>query len=98
MIICHAHIKVQPEHRETFLEQVQEVIAGSQAEAGNISYQLYEDTQQVNHFVMVEEWKDQEATEFHRGTDHFKRFIQNAKDLLSEPLRVKRYEAFEKQQ
>ena len=92
MIINHAFIKIKPEHRETFLEQVKDVIAGSQSEEGNISYNLYEDTEQVNAFVMLEEWKDQEATEFHRETSHYKNFMKNVQSILSGSVSVKRYE------
>jgi quinol monooxygenase YgiN len=91
MIIFHAFIKIKPEHRETFLEQVKEVIAGSQSEEGNISYHLYEDFEQKNTFVMIEEWKDQEATESHRETVHYKHFMQNVESILSAPVSVKRY-------
>lgn len=96
MIINHALIKIKPEHRETFLEQVKDVIAGSQSEEGNISYNLYEDTEQVNAFVMLEEWKDQEATELHRETSHYKNFMKNVQSILSGPVSVKRYQVTDK--
>nr|WP_263326848.1 putative quinol monooxygenase [Neobacillus sp. Marseille-Q6967] len=95
MIIYHAFIKVKSEHRETFLDLVKNVIAGSQAEEGNISYNLYEDTQQENTFVMLEEWKDQQATEFHVKTPHYKSFSKNVSTLLAGPVQLKRFEATE---
>jgi quinol monooxygenase YgiN len=93
LIIIHAFIKIDPKHREEFLEQAKEVIAGSQAEEGNISYQLYEEVEQSNTFVMLEKWKDEAAIEEHGQTPHFINFIKGTKEYQLEPLRVEKYEA-----
>ena len=93
MIIIHAYIKVSPNHREAFLDHAQQLMKLSKEEAGNISYHLYEDTLHPNAFVMVEEWKDQEAINIHEETTHFKLFLEVAKDMLTEPLEAKLYEA-----
>lgn len=95
MYIIHAYIKVDSNQQEKFLEQAKDLIAGSRAEEGNISYQLYQDTNETNAFVMVEEWKDMEAIKYHGQTEHYKRFGVNTKDLLSAPTNVKRFEVKE---
>jgi quinol monooxygenase YgiN len=46
-------------------------------------------------FVILEEWKDQGATEFHRETAHYKKFIEGVKPILLEPPHVKRYTVIE---
>ena len=92
MMIIHAFITVNSEHREKFLELAHSVIQHSQAEEGNISYHLYEDTAKPNAFVMLEVWKDLAAIEFHGTTEHYKTFIKETKDILLEPPRVERYE------
>jgi quinol monooxygenase YgiN len=92
MIVTHAFIKVDPKHREKFLEHAKQVVKHSQAEEGNISYHLYEDTEQPNTFVMLEKWKDQTAAQQHRETAHFKSFVKDTQGLLLEPLRAERYE------
>jgi quinol monooxygenase YgiN len=91
MIIIHAFIHVNPKHRKEFLEQAVQVTIQSQAEEGNISYRLYEETDQPNKFVILEEWKDQTAIEHHEETSHFKKFINDVPDLLLEPLYVAKY-------
>ncbi|WP_456279166.1 putative quinol monooxygenase [Bacillus sp. AK128] len=93
MIIIHAHIFVKAEHREGFLNDVINLVQQSQAEEGNISYQLYEDTSKANKFVMLEEWKDAEAVNFHFNTPHFKEFGKMAEQYFQEPPRVNKYEA-----
>lgn len=92
MIIIHAFIKVKPIYRDRFLELADDVMKGSKAEEGNISYHLYEDTKEDNTFVMVEEWKDQDAVKFHFQTDHFKSFKDNSEELLAGPNRVEVYD------
>ncbi|MBM7570886.1 putative quinol monooxygenase [Aquibacillus albus] len=91
MNIIHAHFKVKPEYRNMFLEHVKPLIEGSQAEEGNISYRLFEDTEIHNTFIMVEEWKDQSAIDFHNQTTHFKQFGQVAGDFFLEPPEVVTY-------
>lgn len=87
MYIIHAHIKVKPEFRQPFLEDVKNLVKGSQAEDGNISYQLYEDTTQANSFVMLEEWVDAAAVEFHFSTPHFKEFGKWRRNISRNLLR-----------
>lgn len=97
MIIIHAHLKVKPERREEFLEMTRALIAGSQAEEGNIMYRLFEEAGNPNSFVMVEKWKDQAAIDFHNQTDHFQSFVRTAPEFLQGPLNAEIFDAVEKQ-
>jgi len=92
MHIIHAHIKVKPEFRTEYLDKVKELIKSSQEEEGNISYRLYEDTIHQNTFIMLEEWKDRAAIDFHFNTPHFKEWGQKSKEFVQEPTKVKIYE------
>ncbi|MGB8957208.1 MAG: putative quinol monooxygenase [Tumebacillaceae bacterium] len=96
MIIIHAHIKVAAQHRDEFLQKAQSVLAGSQAEEGNIIYRLCEDAQEPNSFIMVEQWKDQQAIEFHRQTPHFIQFGNDTKGLLAAPVRADIFEVVDR--
>nr|WP_239565362.1 putative quinol monooxygenase [Brevibacillus fulvus] len=91
-MIIHAFLKVTPEHRTTFLELAEQVVKHTQAEPGNISYQLFEHTGQANTFVMLEEWQDEHALKQHGESAHFQEFIRKAKPLLVEPLQARKYE------
>ncbi|PLT34488.1 putative quinol monooxygenase [Bacillus sp. V5-8f] len=96
MIIIHAHLKVEPNKREAFLEHSKQVISHSKEEAGNISYQLFEDTAHDNSFVFLEVWKDDQAIEQHEQTEHFKSFVKDLDQFLLEPIQVEKYRATEK--
>ena len=60
MIKIVAEWFVKPESREKFLELCEEIVEGTRAEEGNISYELHENIADPNHLTFIEEWKDQE--------------------------------------
>jgi quinol monooxygenase YgiN len=96
MLVLHAYIKVDPNQREEYLGHARNVMEGSKAEEGCNSYHLYEDTLEANTFVMVEEWKDAAALEFHFGTAHYKTFKEATSEMVVEPARLVKYEVAKK--
>jgi quinol monooxygenase YgiN len=96
MLVLHAFIKVDPNQREEFLKHAKEVMKGSKAEEGCNTYHLYEDTIEPNTFVMVEEWKDSAALEFHFGTNHYQVFKNATGGMLVEPPRLVKYQVEDK--
>ena len=93
MIIIHAVSHVQEAKVQAYLEDIQSLISSSREESGNVSYDLYRDTENENKFVMVEVWKDAQAVENHNSSNHFTSFVAKAKDYLAAPLEVKLYNA-----
>ncbi|RAU99559.1 putative quinol monooxygenase [Paenibacillus sp. YN15] len=90
MIIIHARLYVKPECVEAFLEKSKALVAGSQAEEGNISYNLFRQTDEPETFIVVEEWKDMAAIDFHNSTPHFTGFFAEAGGCFAKPAQVKR--------
>jgi len=86
MIIIHAEMKINPNVEAEFLKTVQELIKSSRAEAGNVSYKLMKDMDQDNTYLMVEQWKDQEAVAAHNASGHFQAFVAKAPKYLTAPL------------
>jgi quinol monooxygenase YgiN len=76
------------------LTDVQEVITKSQAEEGNVSYNLFADLKEKNKFVFVEEWKDQAAVDTHFATEHFKKFGALMDEVAASPVKSKIFEVF----
>ncbi|MFC7371991.1 putative quinol monooxygenase [Fictibacillus iocasae] len=97
MIIIHAELQVNIAKEEAFLHEVQDLIAASQQEEGNVSYSLKRDVENPSHFTMVEVWKDIEAVQFHNSTDHFKAFNGKATQYLAAPPAIKLYDGQELQ-
>ncbi|MCO7128034.1 antibiotic biosynthesis monooxygenase [Sporolactobacillus shoreicorticis] len=96
MIIIHARFKVKPERRDDFLSAAKPLIAGSQAEQGNISYNLMENAQEANMFMMIEEWQDQKAVDFHNQTKHFVHFGSISSSFFEVPTEVSLFQAEKK--
>lgn len=71
MIKIVADNYVAKENKEAFLALAKPLIKASQAEAGNISYGLYEDIKDETHLTFIEEWKDDSAIASHNGSTHF---------------------------
>lgn len=92
MIIIHATFHVNPVKEKEFLEGMQLLVAGSQAEEGNISYDLHKAVGQENVYTMVEVWAGQEAISLHNESAHFQKFVASASEYLTAPLDVKAFE------
>lgn len=74
---------VRPERRSDLLETMRGMLEPTRVERGCLSYRLYEDVEDINTFVLVEEWKTQKDLESHIRTDNQRRLLA-LMDLLSE--------------
>lgn len=63
MIKITAKSIVKSGAREEFIATARELVENSRAEAGNVSYHLYEDIDDPNILTFIEEWKDQAAVD-----------------------------------
>ncbi|MBA9084647.1 quinol monooxygenase YgiN [Fontibacillus solani] len=92
MILIHAGFFVDPLKEQNFLEEIASLIQASRQEAGNISYQLYKDTEKEHAFTMVEVWEDSAAVASHNSSEHFTSFSAKAGLFLTAPLDIKIYD------
>jgi len=74
---------VQPERRSDLLETVRGMLEPARVERGCLSYRLYEDVENRNAFVLLEEWATQEDLERHISKDNQRRLLA-LMDLLSD--------------
>ena len=75
MITIVAKSTVKDGMEEKFKEVVKELISESRKEEACISYNLYEDINNRNILTFIEEWKDENAINHHRETEHYSRII-----------------------
>ena len=66
-----ATIIVKPEFKENVLSMLKTVTEATRKEEGNISYVLHEDINNSSKVIILEEWKSQDAIDFHNQTAHF---------------------------
>ena len=83
MILVTLRMIARPERRSDLLETIRGMLEPARVERGCLNYRLYEDVENRNAFVLVEEWVTQEYLESHIRTYNQRRLIE-LMDLLSE--------------
>lgn len=83
MIFVTLRMKVRPERRSDLLETIRGMLEPARVERGCLSYRLYEDVEDRNAFILLEEWATQEDIKKHFHTDNHRRLMA-LMDLLSE--------------
>ena len=66
-----ANIVAKSGFKEDILKALHAVTNGTRKEEGNISYVLHQDIHNPLIFIILEEWKSQEAINFHQQTPHY---------------------------
>lgn len=65
-----------------------ELSKAAEQEAGCVSYKLFVDEADSTHYVMIEEWENQEYLDVHYTTETFKRLIPQINALAEPEKRV----------
>ena len=71
MITVIAQFSVKENKINDFLAKCQELIKHTRQEAGCVSYELQQNTEQANHYVFLEQGKSKADLELHFATPHF---------------------------
>lgn len=82
-ILTTLRMIVRSERRSDLLETIRGMLEPARVERGCLSYRLYEDVEDRNTFLLLEEWETQEDLESHIRTDNHRRLL-SLMDLLSE--------------
>lgn len=91
LVVVHARMVGNPDKRNELLAAIPALTEATRAEAGCISYTFYEDTENPNHFIFVEEWESQEALGAHTQTPHFGAFMKQSRELFAAKPQIKVY-------
>jgi len=76
---------VRTERRSDLLETMRGMLQPARVERGCLSYRLYEDVENRNAFVLLEEWATQEDLERHLAKDTQRQLFALMDLLSSEP-------------
>lgn len=91
MIKGVARLKVKPGNKEAFMALAREFVALNRLEAGNISYELFENTADPFIMTFIEEWEDNAALERHLASEHFLRLAPQMTALQEGPTQAETY-------
>ncbi len=92
MITVVAHCIVKKGYKADFIAAVQDMIAESRNEKGNVSYTLMEDIENEDAVAFIQEWEDVDAIEEHGNQLHFQEGIRIIRELI-ENMDIIRYQA-----
>jgi quinol monooxygenase YgiN len=68
------HVDIIPPKKDDGVAALRQLAGPSRQEAGNLRYEVWQQSSRPNHFTLVEIWKDQGALEGHEVAAHTKTF------------------------
>ena len=83
MIVIVVKFPVRPERTEEWTALARDYAAAVNAEEGSVFFEWSRGLDDPDTFVCVEGFRDAAAGGSHVGTDHFRRFVDEAPDLVS---------------
>jgi len=83
VILATLRMIVRPERRTDLLVTMRGMLEPTRVERGCLSYRLYEDIENRDAFLLLEEWATQDDLERHISQDHQRRLLA-IMDLLRE--------------
>jgi quinol monooxygenase YgiN len=88
MVIQLVNVSIRPEQRGRWLELIRMNAAQTRAEQGCESYQISENVETPNHFVIVERWASLEAQYSHFRSPEFGQMLGALGDIIAGPPEV----------
>ena len=85
MLIVHVHVHVKPEHIEAFKLATIENAANSVKEPGIARFDVLQQADDPSRFVLLEAYRDTEATTHHKATAHYHAWAEKVADMMAEP-------------
>lgn len=85
MLIVHVHVHVKAESVEAFREATIENASQSVKEPGIARFDVVQQADDPNRFVLVEVYRSVEATAAHRQTAHYAKWRDAVAEMMAEP-------------
>ena len=88
MVIQLVRVSIRPEKRERWLDLIQANVAQTRSENGCETYEVGEDLESPNTFLIVERWRDADAQYAHFRRPEFGELMGALGDVLAGPPEV----------
>lgn len=85
MIVVHVHVHVKPEFVEPFKHASVENARNSVQEPGIARFDVIQQSDDPTRFILVEVYRDQEATVKHKETAHYAVWRDAVAPMMAEP-------------
>ena len=83
-----AKCQVKTDKISDFKKIAEKLVDETRAKDDYISYELFQDSNNENIFMFIEEWDTQEKLDNHSATDHFNEFVDKINELLAKPIDI----------
>ena len=93
MILIHGYADFRPEERDRVAAAAVDMQAASRAEDGCVHYGLSWDASEPNRIHLLEIWRDAEAYDGHKGSEHGVAFTALANETVASPPSFFHYDA-----
>ncbi len=92
MLVLCVDVHVKPECREAFLAACKLNHEGSRQEPGNLRWDLLQDEEDPNRFLLYEVYRDQAALEAHQKQEHFLGWRKAVEPHMASPRTRRRFQ------
>ena len=83
-------LKVKPDRRERFLEEIKnDALCSVRDEPGCVRFNVFQEAADPDRYHLFEVYRDEAAFDAHRETPHFRRVIESAEDWADGPLDIR---------
>src|SRR5580693_7186013 len=91
MLVVHVHVRVRPGQAGEFLAATLVNARASLAEPGILRFDVIQDQADPAHVVLVEVYRDDEASAAHKLTPHYATWRDAVAGMMAEPRESVRY-------
>ncbi len=77
-----AHIQAKEEHLDAVLAALLKLIEPTRKEAGCLKYELFQDNNNKNLFIFVEQWESHALLQQHLQSEHIAAYIKATEGLV----------------
>jgi (4S)-4-hydroxy-5-phosphonooxypentane-2,3-dione isomerase len=85
MLVVHVHARVRAERLPEFLAATQVNAKASLTEPGVVRFDVIQDQADPTHVVLVEVYRDDDASAAHKLTPHYATWRDTVADMMAEP-------------
>ncbi len=85
MIVTFVHVWVKPGMKDDFLDATVKNHKASVKEAGNLRFDILQDDNDPDKFVLYEAYESQELAAAHKSTPHYLKWRERVADMMAKP-------------
>jgi len=93
MITYIVNLQIKPDYISEFIEMTEKNVKNSRKEPGIIQFDLLQQSDASDQFVLYEVYSDGKDQLAHRETDHYKKWKEAVEIMMAAPRKGIRYEA-----